>query len=118
MDDEIDRRLERLGDRELAVEPLLRLRPRLNPIRQALVVDDDQQVKVRLVAFCRVRLVDPAAACVRAVEDDLEDAALLFPVLGREDARFLELLEQDLHNALELALLGRRKMIQIGAHFA
>ena len=61
-------------------------------------------------------LVDPAAARIGAVEDDLEDAALLLPVLGRERARLLEFLEQDLHHALELALLGGRKMVDISAH--
>ena len=85
-------------------------------VGQPLVVDDDQQVEVGLVALGRVRLVDPAAARIGAVKDDLEDAALLLPVLGRKRARLLEFLEQDLHHALELALLGRRKMIEVGAH--
>ena len=42
--------------------------------------------------------------------------ALLLPLLGRKAARLVELLEQDLDHALELALLSCRKMIKIGAH--
>ena len=62
MDDEVDRRLERLGDRQLAIEPLLGLRPIFDAIGQALVVDDDQEIEIGLVALGGMRLVDPAAA--------------------------------------------------------
>ena len=37
---------------------------------------------------------------------------------GRERGRLAELLEQDLHDALQLALLGRRKMIRVRSHDA
>src|SRR4051812_16539964 len=50
------------------------------------------------------------------VEGDLEDSALLLPVLARKRPRLLEFLEQYLHDALEFALLGWRKMIEVGAH--
>ena len=116
VDDEIDRRAQRFRDRQLAIEPLLGLYPILNPVRQAIVVDDDQKVEVGLIGLRRVRLVDPSAASIRAVEDDLEDAALFLPILGRKRAGLLEFLEQDLHYALELALFCGRKMIEVSAH--
>src|SRR5438309_8071403 len=79
VDDEIDGCAERLRDRELAVEPLLGLAPIFHPIGQPLVVDDDEEIIVRLIAFGGMRLIDEGAASIRAVEDDLEDPALLLP---------------------------------------
>ena len=51
MDDEIDGRPERPGDRQLAVEPLLGLGPILDAVGQALVIDGDQEIEVGLVAL-------------------------------------------------------------------
>jgi hypothetical protein len=59
-----------------------------------------------------VRLVDPAAARIAPVEDDLGDAALLLPLVLGEREDVIELLEQDLDDAFELALLCGRKMIE------
>ena len=93
MDDEVDGRAKRLGDRQLANEPVLGLLPIADTVGQALIVDDIQKIEVRLVAPGHVRLIDPAAAGVRTVEDDLENAALLLPVLGRKRDRLAEFLE-------------------------
>src|SRR3546814_4283871 len=73
VDDEVDRRPQRLGDRELAVKPVLGRGPELDTVGQLLMVDDDEQVEVGLVSLGGVRLVDPAAARIASVEDDLED---------------------------------------------
>jgi hypothetical protein len=62
VEDEIDRRAQRPGYRQFAVEPVLGGRPEFDAIGELLVVDDDQQVEVRLIALGGVRLVDPAAA--------------------------------------------------------
>lgn len=64
----------------------------------------------------RVRFVDPVAARIRAIKDDFEDAALLFPLLGRQRTSLVEFLEQNLHDALELTLLGWRQMVDLGPH--
>src|SRR3546814_13468206 len=80
------------------------------------MVDDDEQVEVGLVSLGGVRLVDPAAARIASVEDDLEDARLLLPA-GRGNCRLIaEFLEEDLDDALQLALLGGRQMVDNGAH--
>ena len=62
VDDEIDRRMERLVDRQLAVEPVLDFQPVIDLFGQPLVADDDQQIEVRAIALGRVRFIDPAAA--------------------------------------------------------
>src|SRR5206468_7919006 len=116
VNDEIDGGAKSLRDRELAVEPLLGLAPIFHPIGQPLVVDDDEEIIVRLIAFGGMRLIDEGAAGVRAVKNDLEDPALLLPLLGRKAPRLLELLEQDCDDPFQLALLGGRQMIDVAAH--
>src|SRR3546814_17692852 len=83
---------------------------------QPLVVDDDQEIEVRAIALGGVRFVDPAAARITAIQDDLVDPALLLPGHGAECECILEFLEDDLLHALELALLVRRELIEIGFH--
>src|SRR3546814_8416639 len=73
MDDEIDRRLERLGDRQFAIEPIFQLQPIIDPVGQPFVIDDDQQVEIRLITFGRMRFIDPSAARIAAIENDLLD---------------------------------------------
>src|SRR6185437_13412320 len=63
-----------------------------------------------------VRFVDPAAARIAAIENDFQDASLLLPVRRRDRGRVAEFLEQDLDHALELALLRRWQMVEIGTH--
>ena len=82
VDDEVDRGLERLVDRQFADEPVIELAPEIDLLGEPFVVDDDQQVEVRAIALGRMRLIDPAAARVAAVEDDLVDPASLFRVSG------------------------------------
>jgi hypothetical protein len=62
VDDEIDRGLDGAGDAVFAHQPVIDLGPVFDAIGQPLVVDDDQQVIVRLVALGGVWLVDPVAA--------------------------------------------------------
>src|SRR3546814_9420971 len=80
------------------------------------MIDDDEEVEVGLVALGGMRLIDPSPARIASIEDDLEDARLLLPGGGRNRGRVAELLEQDLHDALQLALLGGREMIKAGFH--
>src|SRR3546814_8563844 len=103
MDDEIDRRLERLGDRQFAIEPIFQLQPIIDPVGQPFVIDDDQQVEIRLITFGRMRFIDPSAARIAAIENDLLDPALLLPLVRGERQRIFELLEDDLHDALDFA---------------
>src|SRR3546814_21186185 len=118
MDDEIDRRLERLGDRQFAIEPIFQLQPIIDPVGQPFVIDDDQQVEIQLITFGRMRFIDPSAARIAAIENDLLDPALLLPLVRGERQRIFELLEDDLHDALDFASFLCRKMIEAGARGA
>src|SRR3546814_13501057 len=93
MNDEVDRRLERLVDRKLADEPVFELAPEIDLLGETLIIDDDEKVEVGAVALGGVRLIDPAAARIAAIEDDLVDPALLLPAhrtereIGRASCR-------------------------------
>ena len=84
--DEIDRRPQRVRDAEFARQPFVGGRPVGDAICDVGAIDDDQQVEVGLVAFGRMRLVDPAAPRVAAVEDDLRYPARLALAGGERDA--------------------------------
>lgn len=71
MNDEINRRFEALGYSEFLIEPFFGIRPIFDPVGNILAIDDYQEIKIRPVAFCRVRLVDPTAARITAIENDL-----------------------------------------------
>src|SRR3546814_6595761 len=58
MNDEVHRRVQRFVDRKLADEPVLELQPEIDPLGQALVVDDDEEVEIRPIALGGMRLVD------------------------------------------------------------
>jgi hypothetical protein len=115
MDDEVDGGAQGPGDRHLAHQPLVGAIPVGRAIGELVLIDDNQQVVVRLITFLGVRLVDPAAARIAAEKNDLEDAPGL-ALAGGELGRVTEFLKYNLDDALELALLGRRQMIEIGAH--
>lgn len=101
-----------------AHQPLIELGPVLDPIREPLVADDDQEVEVGPVALGGVRLVDPGAARIASVEDDLEDASDLLPLVRGEGKGVVKLLENQLHHALKLALPLRGQVIKVGAHLS
>src|SRR3546814_8145064 len=63
-----------------------------------------------------MRFIDPPAARLAAIENDLLDPALLLPLVRGERQRIFELLEDDLHDALDFASFLCRKMIEAGAH--
>src|SRR3546814_16975320 len=105
MDNEIHRCVERLVDRKLAGQPVFEIRPEVDLVGEALVVDDDEQVEVRAITFGGMRLLDPAAAGIAAVEDDLVDTALFLPAHRRHRAPIPDLFEADPLHALTLALL-------------
>src|SRR3546814_8204518 len=50
--------------------PIFELRPEVDLVGQPLVVDDDQEIEVRTIALCGVRLVDPATARIAAVRSE------------------------------------------------
>ena len=114
MHDQAHRRAQPAGDHVLAQKVLLGLRPVFHHVGQPLVVDHHQDVIVAQVAGDGI--VHPVAARVRAVERHLEDAALALVRLRAQRRGVLELLEEDLHHALQLALLGRRQVLQGGLH--
>jgi len=116
VDDEIDRGPDRSGNAVFAHQPLVEPGPVFDPVGEPLVVDHDQQVIVGLVALGGVRFVDPAAARIRAVEHDLENAAGLLPFVAGERKGVTELFKDDCDHPLELALLAGRKVVKLGAH--
>src|SRR3546814_5805972 len=84
---------------EFQAKAFAQVGPILHVIGQALIIDDDEQIPVRVLADPRVRLIHPIAACMAAVENDLENLAVDFPITAGEAQRILELLEDDAHDA-------------------
>lgn len=67
--------------------------------------------------WCNVNeLCQACAACIATIEYHLEDAPRLLPLVFGKREGAVELLEDQLHHALKLALLLRGQMIKIGAH--
>src|SRR3546814_15142455 len=97
---------------------VVELRPIFDAVGQALVVHDDQQIIVGLIALGGVRLIDPAAAGIAAIENDLRNAALALPVLSSERQRLVAFLETALQDQFELALLLRRELIEHAQPFS
>ncbi len=62
--------------------------------------------------------VDPGAARIAAVENDLKDASGLLPLVPGEREGVVELLEDQLHHALKLALLLRWQLFEVGLHLS
>jgi hypothetical protein len=85
-------------------------------IGEPLVADDDENVIVRAVSA--VRIVDPAATRMAAVEDDLEDADRALPLGAATFQRALRLPKDDPHDAFEITLDRRRKVVEggVGSH--
>src|SRR3546814_1585013 len=78
MDDDPDRHLHSTVFQHLRkglAQPL----PKIGIVRDALVIDDDQQVVIGAVSLFRVRLVDPIAARIAAVQANLVDPPSLPP---------------------------------------
>lgn len=57
VDDEIDRCPQCLVDGEFAHQSVVELQPVVDLVGQALVIDDDQDIEVRAIAFGRVRFI-------------------------------------------------------------
>src|SRR3546814_10500905 len=112
MDDEVDRRPQRLLDGVGADQPFLGLRPIGGAIGQFLLADDHEDIVITLVLVRRQRRIDPITPRKATEQHDLQDSrALSAP--GRILGRLPELVEQYLDDALKLALFGGRKMIDI-----
>ena len=112
MHDDAHRRL----DRRVVHQPVLGLVPALVQFRDDLVVDDDKEVVIALVALGRVRFVHPFVAGVGTEQDDFQDTALFLLRAFRFAEGGLEFLVQDFHDALQFALLPDRQVIEIGFH--
>src|SRR3546814_2193754 len=70
---------------EFQAKAFAQVGPILHVIGQALIIDDDEQIPVRVLADPRVRLIHPIAACMAAVENDLENLAVDFPITRSEE---------------------------------
>ena len=105
------------GHAIFAHQPVIELGPVLDAVNQTLVIDDNKQIIVRLVALCSMGFIDPCSACIAAVQNDLEDAPGLLPVVPRQREGVIEFFEDKLHHALKLALFLRWQMIEFGAHY-
>src|SRR3546814_17100526 len=82
MDDDPDRHLHSTVFQHLRkglAQPL----PKIGIVRDALVIADDQQVVIGAVSLLRVRLVDPLAARIAAVQANLVTQPSLPPLGGR-----------------------------------
>src|SRR5690606_14686830 len=99
--------------RHFAHQAIFGRRPMLE-LGEPVVVDHDQYVVIGMIAANRI--IDPVAARIAPIEDDLEDAPLAVPVGIAARVRGLEFLEQDAHDLGKLALLGWREMIKAGLH--
>lgn len=110
VDDEVDGSGEPTGDGQLAHQPLAGAVPEIGLIGEALGVDDDEQVVVGAIAA--LAIVDPVAARVRSEQDQLEDAAVPVPVGEFGLQGLVELLEEDLRDAVELAAFGIWQMVE------
>src|SRR3546814_3761449 len=64
---------------------LFRSVPIFGNIGEVGVADDDQQIKIGLIAV--LRIIDPVAATITAEQDDLLDLAVLLPRLRRARGR-------------------------------
>jgi hypothetical protein len=113
VDDQVDLGLEALGDDDLAQDMLLGRVPEFR-VGHRFVIDHDEDVVIRKIAAAAV--LHPVAPGMGAEQDELQDPPLL--TLGREFAlhRFLELVEQDAHDAVEFAALAERQMVEALAH--
>ena len=113
VDDDVDD----AADGRVALDAVLGHVPVVGRFRQLLVTDDDQDVEVGLVAG--VRRIDPVLAGIGTEQDDLEDAAVATPGLGRAAAGVdgaVEFLEQDRLDPLQFALLPLGQVIQVDLH--
>ena len=112
--DKADRGPERLSFRQFGEQPVLGLRPELGNVGQILVVDNDQQIEVRIVASDRI--LDPVAPGIASEQDDLQKLAVAKARLGAMRNRRRESIADNLDDARQLPLLGVRKMADIGPH--
>src|SRR3546814_1419348 len=75
------------------------------------VADDDQQIKIGLIAV--LRIIDPVAATITAEQDDLLDLAVLLPRLRRARGRNGKFVHQNPRRARQFFLLRRGQMVDI-----
>src|SRR3546814_1537773 len=102
------------GDGRVARDPVLGDIPVVGDVGEILVADDDQQIEVVLIAG--LGLVHPVIAGVGAEQYYLVYLAAPLVRLGGPPDRRLELVDEDLPDALELALLLFGQMVEIVAH--
>jgi saccharopine dehydrogenase-like NADP-dependent oxidoreductase len=103
-----------MADRVFPHQVILGLGPVLQHVGQLLVVDHDQEVVVADIAADRIG--HPVAARVAPEQHDLEDPALALVRAGPARDGVLELGEQHLGDALQLAPLALGQVLQAGFH--
>src|SRR3546814_12263476 len=77
MDDEVDRRPQRLLDGVGADQPFLGLRPIGGAIGQFLLADDHEDIVITLVLVRRQRRIDPITPRKATEQHDLQDSRAL-----------------------------------------
>src|SRR3546814_4509249 len=93
---------------------LFRSVPIFGNIGEVGVTDDDQQIKIGLIAV--LRIIDPVAATITAEQDDLLDLAVLLPRLRRARGRNGKFVHQTPRRARQFFLLRRGQMVDIISH--
>ncbi len=86
----------------------------MRDIGQVAVIDDHEQIEIRLIAI--LRLVDPIIARIAAEQDDLQDLAVLARRRGRLGDGLGKLVHQHALHAFQFAPLRRGQMIDILSH--
>src|SRR3546814_11995538 len=89
---------------------LFRSVPIFGNIGEVGVTDDDQQIKIGLIAV--LRIIDPVAATITAEQDDLLDLAVLLPRLRRARGRNGKFVHQNPRSARPFFLLRRGQMVR------
>ena len=84
MNDEVYRRMQSLRDRDLADQSFVELRPIGDTICLPFAVDDNEEIIVRLLALGCMGFIDPTAARIASIKNDLLDPALLLPLPCRK----------------------------------
>src|SRR3546814_2424005 len=89
-------------DRSIAQDLVLGDVPIFGNIGEVGVADDDQQIKIGLIAV--LRIIDPVAANITAEQDDLLDLAVLLPRLRRARGRNGKFVHQNPRRARQFSL--------------
>ncbi len=111
MHDHADRRLNLLIPHQSIVRSVPKCR-----VTELLVVDDDQDVKIRTVALLGVRLVNESSTSVRTEQDDFQDTAAFLEIGLSSLQRVIKFIKNNLNRSTKLMLLVYRQVIEARLH--